>query len=171
MRPWKLELIIFRLDMAWTTSLSLQQDFKTELINRTSKWSQHCGDATMQSVQWQRKLILLGIIEVRQEAGESSRSCCRDLVVQPLQVRRWRPAKQDNMSNPEAAHRRLLHVGRQSVLAPVEEQLLIWFFKLCEQGFMVSVQLLTLKACKVSAAFWRKTERAKDLALALLQYE
>ncbi len=40
-----------------------------------------------------------------------------------------------------------------------------WFFELREQGFMVSVQLLTLKACEVSAAFRRRTEKAKDFAV------
>jgi hypothetical protein len=82
---------------------------------------------------------------------------------QPSHVRRWKQARQD-LSNPEVAHHRSLHIGRQSVLAPVDEQLLRWSFELREQGFMVSVQLFTLKACEVSTAFRRKRERAKDTA-------
>ena len=64
------------------------------------------------------KLILLGIMEDRQEAGESLRSCCRDLMVQPSQVRRWHQARGQDMSNPEAAHCRSLHVEGSQFLLP-----------------------------------------------------
>jgi hypothetical protein len=41
--------------------------------------------------------------------------------------------------------------GRPSILAPLEEALLQWFFELREQGFMVSVRLIKLRACELSA--------------------
>jgi hypothetical protein len=139
-------------------SRTYKQNFQTELPN-----DHNIAEMPRHEVLSNReKLILLGIIEDRQEAGESLRSCCRDLMLKPSQVRRWQQARQD-MSNPEAAHRCSLHVGRQSVLALVKEQLLRWFFELREQGFMVTVQLLTLKACEVSAAFRRKRREQKIL--------
>ncbi|KAI2495635.1 hypothetical protein MHU86_18864 [Fragilaria crotonensis] len=110
------------------------------------------------------KLRLLDAIEERLDGGEALRSCCRALDIQPSQVRRWMKARPE-LANPEAAHRNSLHAGRASVLAPLENQLMRWFFELREQGFIISVRLFTLKACELSAAFRRKTERAKDLAV------
>ena len=110
------------------------------------------------------KLRLLDAIEERLDGGEALRSCCRALDIQPSQVRRWKKARHE-LANPEAAHRNSLHAGRASVLAPLENQLMRWFFELREQGFIISVRLFTLKACELSAAFRRKTERAKYLAV------
>ncbi len=98
--------------------------------------------------------------------GEPSfRACCREVsTIQPCQVRRWQMLR-DELANPGTLNRCSLHSGRPSILAPLEDALLRWFFELREQGFMVSVRLKTLRACKLSALFRRKTVRAKDLAV------
>jgi hypothetical protein len=111
------------------------------------------------------KLRLLDAIEERLDGGEAFlRSCCCALDVQPSQNRRWMKARYA-LANPEAAHCNSLHAGRASILAPLENQLMRWFFEQREQGFIVSVRLFTLKACEFSAAFCQKTERAKDLTV------
>ena len=79
-------------------------------------------------------------------------------------MRRWRKFKED-LSNPAAANKASLHSERASILSGLEEQLLRWFFELREQGIMVSVRLITLRACKLCAVFRRKSIRAKDLSI------
>ena len=77
------------------TSRTYKQNFQTELPN-----DHNIAEMPRHEVLSNReKLILLGIIEDRQEAGESLRSCCCNLMLQPSQVRRWQQARQD-MSNP-----------------------------------------------------------------------
>ena len=109
--------------------------------------------------------ILDRIDELLEGDGEPSfRACCREVSIQPCQVRRWQMLR-DELANPETLNRCSLHSGRPSILAPLEEALLRWFFERREQGFMVSVCLITLRACELSALFRRKTVRAKDLAV------
>jgi transposase-like protein len=110
------------------------------------------------------KLQILDQIAERQDAGDSLRACCRDLEVQPSQIRRWKEVR-DELSHPDALHRHSLHTGRPSNLVDHELELKRWFFELREQGFMVSVRLITLKACELSAEFRRKGTRAKDMAV------
>ena len=49
------------------------------------------------------------------------------------------------------------------MLEPLGEVLMRWFFELREQGFIVFVRLMTLKACELSAAFCTKGARENDI--------
>ena len=111
------------------------------------------------------KIRILDVIADRQEGGEVSlRACCRDLQVQASQVRRWQNMR-DELAKPESCHRHSQHTGRPSLLDPLGQDLMRWFFELREQGFMVSVRLVVLKACELSPAFRRKGARAKDMSV------
>ena len=112
------------------------------------------------------KLHILDGIDELLQSGErhSFRACCRAVGIQPGQARRWR-ALRNKMDRFDAINRSSLHPGRSSILEPLQEPLLQWFFELREQGFMVSVRLITLKACELSGVFRRKGARAKDMTV------
>ena len=73
------------------------------------------------------KLHLLSQIDERQRSGETLRACCRHFNLQPSQVRRWRNMR-GAISNPVAANRGSLHIGRGSILSSLQEELMRWFF-------------------------------------------
>ena len=109
-----------------------------------------------------QKRHILDVISDRQSRGESLSTCCCDLQLQATQIRRWQNMR-DKLAIPDASHRHSQHEGRSSMLDPLGEVLMRWFFELREQGFIVSVPLMTLKACELSVAFHTKGARAKDM--------
>ena len=137
----------------------LTQSFVWHHINLLTPPFQQCLAKDATRIE---KRSFLAQIDERQLSGETVRSCCRHFDLKPSQVRQWRKLKED-LSNPEAANKALLHSGRVSILSGLEEQLLSWFFELQEQGIMVTVQSITLRASKLCDAFRRKSIRAKEL--------
>ena len=110
------------------------------------------------------KLTFFIEIDRRTHAGETLRAVCRSLSIQPCQARRWRQQR-DKLEDPAGSHRGAVSTGRQSILAPVQDELLQWFFCLRAQGIMLSTRLVVVKASTLSAEFRRKTTRAKELAV------
>ncbi len=103
---------------------------------------------------------LLAQIDERQLSGETLRSCCRHFDLQPSQARRWRKLKED-LSNPAAANKALLCAGRASNPSGLKDRLLRWFFELREQGIMVSVRLITLRALRTVCCVQKEVHQGK----------
>ena len=110
------------------------------------------------------KVQLLCEVEKQELEGKSLRCCCRELKIQPGQIRRWRKFE-DKLKDKKKAAAASLHNGRVSILKCHEEVLLRWFFDNHEQGIILSVRLMTLKAGELDSSFRRKTARAQDQAV------
>jgi hypothetical protein len=108
------------------------------------------------------KVSMLRQITLQTANGECSfREACRRLDVDPAQVRRWNKDRHKiATSNPSAGS---LHQGMPSVLEPIEDEILFWFFELRERGMKVSVRMIVLKATELAPPEFRmKSERARD---------
>ena len=83
------------------------------------------------------------------------------LDIDPAQVRRWNKDRHKiATSNPNAGS---LHQGMPSVLEPIEDEILFWFFELRERGMKISVRMMVLKATELAPPEFRmKSERARD---------
>jgi hypothetical protein len=110
------------------------------------------------------KAAHLDEIDRRQRLGEPLRKICRSLCIQPAQARQWKSVR-EQITQPDAGHRASNHVGRPSILAPIEDELKRWFTEKRDQGIMISTRLVTVQACRLNAQFRRKTARAKDQAV------
>jgi hypothetical protein len=71
----------------------------------------------------------------------------------------------EKLIQPDAGNRASVHVGRTSILAPVDDELIRWFTEKRDQGVMLSIRLVTLQASRLCADFRRKSARAKDQAM------
>ena len=108
----------------------------------------------------QEKLELLREIDERQGHGESLRGICRDLDIQPCQARKWKAAiARLTAGRPSRCS---FASGRPSLLQPVKDELVTWFLQMREQGIIISVRLVIIRASLLSPDFRRKSERAKD---------
>ena len=110
-----------------------------------------------------QKLAVLADVQQRMDAGEKLRVIARSLGIQPIQLRKWRLAKSLLEDSDKSAQS--LCAGRKSILGPVEEALIRWFFELREQGMAISVKMMIVKASELSHTFRRKSARAKDLSM------
>jgi hypothetical protein len=108
------------------------------------------------------KIAMLRQITSQTSNGECSfRKACRRLEVDPAQVCRWKKDRHKILtSNPIAGS---LHQGMPSVLEPIEDNILFWFFELRERGLKVSVRMVVLKATELAPPeFGMKSDRARD---------
>ena len=110
-----------------------------------------------------QKLKFIEQVEARRESGQSLRSICVDLDIQPSQYRRWKSNK-ERLQN-RAPNAGSLYAGRQSCLKGIEEDILQWFFELRERGMIISVRMVLLKASELDHTFRRQTNRSKDHAV------
>ena len=105
----------------------------------------------------QEKLEILREIEERQGHGQSLRGICRDLDIQPCQARKWKSAAARlTAARPSRCS---FASGRPSLLQAVKDELVTWFLQMREQGIIISVRLVIIRAS--SPDFRRKSDRAK----------
>jgi uncharacterized membrane protein YfbV (UPF0208 family) len=111
------------------------------------------------------KITHLNEIDRRLLTGESLRAICRCRGIQPSQARRWKRLR-DQLTQPQKGNRASVHTGKPSLLAPIEEELLMWFNEKRDQGIMLSNRLVVLQACRLSPDFRRgRSMRAKYQAV------
>ena len=100
-------------------------------------------------------------VKRRLEEGGSIRCACRELNIIPKQYREW--LKMSAMLTAHAnTNAKSVCKGVTSVLAPIEDDLLKFFFELREQGFAVSISPVVIQATPLMpAGFQRKSSRAR----------
>ena len=109
----------------------------------------------------QEKLEILREIAERQGHGESLRGICRDLDIQLCQARnKWKAATARLTATRPS--RCSFASGRPSLLQAVKDELVTWFLQMREQGIIISVRLVIIRASLLSPDFRRKSDRAKD---------
>ena len=125
----------------------------------------HAGIAYSTTIRRRRftisdRLAIVRNIGRRIRAGESIRSACRALNIIPKQYREWSTSTEAFMGhgNPNA---RSTAIGAESVLKPIEEELLRFIFELREQGIAVSISAVALQAARLMPAFKEKNSRAR----------
>ena len=106
------------------------------------------------------KINILSAVERGLAEGKSLRSLARSFYVQPKQLRDWKNKKTAILDSRSSA--KSVYAGRKSVLLPVKEELLTWYFEMREQGMHVSVRMMVSKASELMEAFRNSTPRSKD---------
>ncbi len=108
----------------------------------------------------QERLRLVALSRQRQEKGESLKSICRDLGLQPKQIRDWR-AKEDRIAAADSSNKSIAQ-GRTSSIIAIEEPLIEWYLDMRELGIPISIKTLVKKAESfLPDDFAKKSELAK----------
>jgi hypothetical protein len=90
------------------------------------------------------RLAIVRNVRRRVEAGESIRGACRALIIIPKQYREWSTTSRAMLEHGNSKAKSTAK-GPSSVLAPIENDLLKFIFKLREQGFAFLFLLLSFK--------------------------
>ena len=106
------------------------------------------------------RLALLRNVRRRVATGESIRCACKALNIVPKQYREWSKSSEALTAhkNPNA---KSTCVGVESVLKPIEEDLLRFIFELREQGIAVSISLVAIQAARLMPEFKERPARAR----------
>lgn len=90
------------------------------------------------------RLRLVALSRERQAQGESLKSICRDLGIQPKQIRDWR-AREQRIAAASSKNKSISR-GRPSSIAAIEEPLLQWLVDMREIGFPLSIKEMMVRA-------------------------
>ena len=103
------------------------------------------------------RLRLVRVIRRNIGEGHSIRGACEAAGVHPKQYREW----SKKLPSIASAKRKgmTLNKGPKSCWHEHEEALLEWFFEMTSQGLPMSIQILAIKASKLSPAFRAKPSR------------
>ena len=106
------------------------------------------------------RLRLIAVSRERQAQGESLKSICHDLGLQPKQIRDWR-AREHRIATAIGKNKSISQ-GRPSTIEAIEEPLLQWFLDMREIGMPISIHQVMLKAeTLMPEAFANKNENSK----------
>ena len=90
----------------------------------------------------------------------------------PSQLRHWKQQKTklEELLASRAGSRvnkdkKSIHVGSNSCLSDIENELLNFIFQTREQGVAVSIRMVVTRACELDNTFWHKTNQAKEQAV------
>ena len=107
-------------------------------------------------------------------SGLSRRRACENVGVRYLYYRRWKKLLEKVDSMKDAGHfipynlkgnARKIHVGREGILKPFENELKAFVFKVRDQGVQLTNRMIAREASRLVPSFKEKSERSRILSV------
>ena len=114
------------------------------------------NDIRRKSYTIKHKRMSVCVVDDMVASGHNIITACKHANIQRSLFYRWKKLlKKDRQTTTEKkvpGHLRSLHQGRASILAPKENELLMFIFERCEQGIQVTARMVWKFAEKIMPA-------------------